>query len=354
MGIKERIKQIEEELAKTKRNKATEHHIGVLTARLAKLRQELLTPKSSSGGGGFAVRKSGDATVAMIGFPSVGKSSLLNKLTGTKSETASYAFTTLTCIPGIMHYNKAKIQILDLPGIIEGASEGKGRGREVIAAARSADLLLLMAEASHPEQFKKIEKELRAVGIRINKKPPRVSISKKSKGGIIIHSSVPLTKITKDSIKGVLSAYGIFNAIVSIHDDISVDELIDSIENNRVYIPALYVLTKADTVKEIPKGYIAISQYDAASIENLKEEIFKALNLINIYTKRKGEEVDFEEPLVVRKGTTVGDVCEKLHRELKENFRYALVWGKSVKFPGQRVGLDHVLEDGDVVQIISR
>jgi ribosome-binding ATPase YchF (GTP1/OBG family) len=65
---------------------------------------------------------------------SVGKSTILTMLTGTHSEAASYEFTTLTCIPGIIHYNDTKIQLLDLPGIIEGASEGKGRGRQVYAA----------------------------------------------------------------------------------------------------------------------------------------------------------------------------------------------------------------------------
>lgn len=84
----------------------------------------------------------------LAGFPSVGKSTLLTQLTGTKSETAAYEFTTLTCIPGVIHYNNAKIQLLDLPGIIEGAAEGKGRGRQVIAVAKSADLVLMVLDAS--------------------------------------------------------------------------------------------------------------------------------------------------------------------------------------------------------------
>jgi GTPase involved in cell partitioning and DNA repair len=82
------------------------------------------------------------------GFPSVGKSTLLTQLTGTKSEAAAYEFTTLTCIPGVIHYNDAKIQLLDLPGIIEGAAAGKGRGRQVIACAKSSDLVLMVLDAS--------------------------------------------------------------------------------------------------------------------------------------------------------------------------------------------------------------
>lgn len=130
MGILERIKAIEEEMARTQKNKATEFHLGQLKARLAKLRSELLEPtKSGVKGEGFEVQKYGNARICMIGFPSVGKSTLLNTLTSTESLAAAYEFTTLTCIPGIIQYNDAKLQLLDLPGIIEGAAEGKGRGR---------------------------------------------------------------------------------------------------------------------------------------------------------------------------------------------------------------------------------
>ena len=130
MGILERIKAIEEEMARTQKNKATEFHLGQLKARLAKLRSELLEPsKSGAKGEGFEVQKYGNARICMIGFPSVGKSTLLSTLTNTESLAAAYEFTTLTCIPGIIQYNDAKLQLLDLPGIIEGAAEGKGRGR---------------------------------------------------------------------------------------------------------------------------------------------------------------------------------------------------------------------------------
>ena len=116
-------------MAKTQKNKATSFHLGQLKAKLSKLKKELLTPTSSGGGGGagFDVARTGVASVGFIGFPSVGKSTLMSRLTGQHSEAAAYEFTTLTTVPGQIIYNGAKIQILDLPGIIQGAKDGKGR-----------------------------------------------------------------------------------------------------------------------------------------------------------------------------------------------------------------------------------
>ncbi|MES1912363.1 MAG: GTP-binding protein, partial [Cercozoa sp. M6MM] len=155
-----KIKEIEDEMARTQKNKATAGHLGRLKAKLAKLKREDLeaASKSSGGGGGegFDVSKSGDARVGMIGFPSVGKSTLLTKITGTESESADYEFTTLTAIPGTFQYKGCNLQLLDLPGIIEGAKDGKGRGRQVIGAARTCDLILIVLDASKPMQHKKI------------------------------------------------------------------------------------------------------------------------------------------------------------------------------------------------------
>jgi hypothetical protein len=91
-----------------------------------------------------------------------------------------------------------------------------------------------------------------------------------------------------------------------------------------------------------------------AGMEELKKGIYMELDLMRVYTKKRGEDADLHEPLVIRRGTSVGMVCEKLHRDLKKEFRFALVWGKSVKHQPQRVGLAHVLTDGDIIQIIKR
>jgi hypothetical protein len=174
---------------------------------------------------------------------------------------------------------------------------------------------------------------------------------------VTVNSTVALTKISEKEILAAMNQYGIFNADVVIHKDISIDEFIDALEANRAYINAVYVLTKSDLVRELPRlrfEYVPVSAEDGKSIERLKKAIFDKLALIRIFTKRKGEKADLEEPMVVRKGTTIGEVCEKLHRDLRKEFRYALVWGKSVKHQPQRVGLEHTVMDGDIVQIIKR
>ena len=128
LSVEDKITDIEEEIRKTPYNKATQHHIGKLKAKLAKLREKQQSGSGSRGGpGGYGFRKSGDATVVLVGFPSVGKSTLLNVLTNANSEIGAYEFTTVNVIPGAMEYRGAKIQVLDVPGLIRGASVGRGR-----------------------------------------------------------------------------------------------------------------------------------------------------------------------------------------------------------------------------------
>uniref|UniRef100_A0A674PE79 Developmentally regulated GTP binding protein 2 n=1 Tax=Takifugu rubripes TaxID=31033 RepID=A0A674PE79_TAKRU len=172
MGILEKIAEIEREIARTQKNKATEYHLGLLKAKLAKYRAQLLEPSKSAGakGEGFDVMKSGDARVALIGFPSVGKSTFLSLMTSTESEAASYEFTTLTSFwllnPSGPEYYNINI-LLDLPGIIEGAAQGKGRGRQVIAVARTADVVIMMLDATKGDVQRCVLLNLNLLGVHV-------------------------------------------------------------------------------------------------------------------------------------------------------------------------------------------
>jgi small GTP-binding protein len=254
--INAKIAELQAEMARTQKNKATNYHLGTLKAKIAKLKSELINGPGGKSAGtknserGFDVTKSGDTRIGLVGFPSVGKSTLLTSLTGTRSEAAAYEFTTLTCIPGTMKYKGARIQVLDLPGIIEGAADGRGRGRQVISTARTCNLILVILDASKPVTHKKIiEAELFGFGIRINQKPPDVKFLKKDKGGIGYQEVVVQTKgMNVEVARLVCKEYKISCAEIILREDITVDQFIDTLEGNRSYIPILYVFNKIDAI----------------------------------------------------------------------------------------------------------
>ena len=366
MGIPEKIKAIQDEMARTQINKATEHHLGLLKAKIAKLKREQednVAKKSGVASDGFDVRRVGDATVVFIGLPSVGKSTLLNKLTGAKSAVGAFQFTTLTVVPGMMEYRGAKIQVLDLPGIIKGASTGKGLGKRILSVARTADLVLLVLDVFQPYHEDVLVNELGNIGIRLNTLPPNITIEKSAMGGIAVAQQVKLTKITEKHLKDLLHIYGIVSARVVIREDVTSEQVADYIAGNVSYSKALTVLNKIDLVDKefltdlktkLKTDVIEVSANADINVDLLKEKIYEKLKFIRIYMRPKGGETDYKEPLIAREGDSVEDVCNKLHRHMKKQFRYGMVWGKSVKFGGQRVGLNHILEDEDVLTIIKK
>jgi small GTP-binding protein len=253
--------EIEAEMARTQKNKATEYHLGLLKGKLARLRAQLLEPGPGAGGGGgagFDVSKSGDARIALVGFPSVGKSTFLSKITKTKSEVAAYSFTTLTAIPGVLEYGGAEIQILDLPGIIEGASEGKGRGRQVISAAKTSDLILMVLDATkRAEQRALLEAELEAVGIRLNRTPPNIYLKMKKAGGVKVTFPVTPKHLDEKMIYNILKDYKMLNAEVLIRDENGMfDEIIKAEVEQIMLISLATVDDFIDVIMKDHRKYI--------------------------------------------------------------------------------------------------
>lgn len=359
-----KIGELEAQISKTKYNKKTSHAIGLMKAQLAKLKdkRELSIAKSAGPGDGYHVRRTGDATVILVGFPSTGKSTLLNALTDAKSEVAAYAFTTLTVIPGMLDYKHAKIQILDVPGIVSGAASGRGRGREVLSVMRNADLCLFILDSQHPEHYEAIKSEVYDSHVRVNQKKPDIKIKKTTKDGIRIGKTVPLTSLDDETIRAILREFRINNADVLIRTDITEDQFIDVIQENKKYMPAITVLNKEDLVsnQELEKLKkqlnvdITVSGEKFTHIDELKEMIFQKLELIRLYLKEPGKSADLNEPLIMYKGCAVKNVCEKLHRDFVSKFKFCRVWGKSAKFPGQKLAINHVLKDDDVLELHIR
>ena len=297
--IRKTIEKIEEEIKATPYHKGTEHHIGQLKAKIAKLRKQLQVESKKKGKGlGFAIKKEGDATVVLVGLPSVGKSTLLNKLTGTKSKVGFYPFTTLEVIPGMLKYKGANIQIFDIPGLIKGAIEGKGKGKEVLSVVSVADLLLMMASVENLQGFKIMERELYSVEAGMNEKKPVIKILSK------------IDLLSKKQLKGIRKRFGKDCLFVSAKKDIG--------------------------------------------IERLKEEIFKKLNLIRIYLRKSQKAASEKEPLICKKEVTVLEAAKKISEKLAHEIKGARIKGPSAKYSNQLVGLHHMLSDKDKVFFVKK
>lgn len=361
--LQQELEETQAQYSKTKYNKATDKYLGILRAKMAKLRRSLAEKKSRHGTG-FGVRKSGDATVVLVGFPNAGKSSLLKQLTHAESRVADYAFTTLDVIPGMLEYNGARIQVLDVPGLIEGAHIGKGAGAQIASVIRIADLLLFVIDSTTPEQLGKLLEELSLLNIKVNEEKPRVLVEERKSGGIEIEANghkVP----GKREVEMALHETGVYNGKVIFYNSIGLDELIALLVDNAVYTKGIVALNKTDLLreqdaekvrkevqKEFGHGVVCISAADGTNIGRLKEDIFANLGLIRIYMKPKDKEADYSRPFVLKQGSRLMELAKGLHSKTAKNLRYGLVTGRSARFAGQKCGGEHVLMDGDVVTLV--
>ena len=358
LTIDEQIEEIEAVLRKTPHHKATNGFIGAMRAKIARLRDkeiETATKGSGGGGGGFTVKKQGDATIVLVGPPSAGKSTLINCLTNAESKVAPYEFTTVTVVPGMLKYNEAYIQILDIPGLIEGAKAGKGRGREVLSVAKAADLLVIMTDVKRIGTFASMVDELEGAGIRFNETRPKVLIENKISGGLEVFSNFKQS-MDKEAIKDIAREFGIKNGIITINEKISQRRLFDAFSTNRVYIPAIFVVNKVDMEpnyrEKIDGDFVGISADKREGIENLIKEIWKSLKFVTVYLVKPDMEPDLNDPIVMKSGETLKDVAVKIGSDFADSKKLVKIWGKSAKFPGQEVSFDTIVEEGMQIRFL--
>jgi hypothetical protein len=241
----------------------------------------------------IAVRREGAAQIALVGPPNVGKSSILQALSEIQIKTGDYAFTTLRPTPALTRIGGVLVQLVEIPGLIEGATEDRGGGRALLGVLRFADALVYCTRADgDPEALRPVVLE------------------------------VELAKIDKPAFLAATRA----------------DEADPgAIERLRSAYPDLEV--------------VPVSVLDEASLDAFREAVWRLTGLIRVRLRSNGA-ID-AEPLALDEGSTVADVADSVHHELGETFTGARIWGPSARFEGQRVGREHPVKDGDVVEILS-
>lgn len=239
----------------------------------------------------IAVRREGAAQIALVGPPNAGKSSLLHALSDVQIKIGDYAFTTLRPVPALTRINGVLIQLVEIPGLIAGASEDRGGGRALLGVLRGADAVLYCADVRGPDEaLTEVRHEVAAAGIAL----PAI---------------LAATKLDEASA-------GDLARLQEAHPDLSI---------------------------------VTVSVLDDASLDRLKQEIWRLTGLIRIRLRR-GKDTD-EVPLALEEGASVADVAARIHKELGSGCRGARIWGASARFDGQRVGRDHRVQDCDIVEV---
>jgi small GTP-binding protein len=241
----------------------------------------------------IAVRREGAAQVAIVGPPNAGKSSLLQALSQIQIKTGDYAFTTTRPVPALTRIGGVLVQLVEIPGLIEGASEGRGSGRALLGVLRTADAMVLChAVDVSAEELGAVRHELELAAIDL---PTIVAVTKSDEGA-------------EDELARIAAAYG----------DLEV---------------------------------VPVSVLDDESLDRFREAVWRLTGLVRVFLRHRGE--TDQEPIALSPPATVTDVADAIHHDLAGRLQGARIWGPSAKFEGQRVGGAHVVADGDTVEILG-
>jgi ribosome-interacting GTPase 1 len=363
---KERLRALEKMLALIPKHKGTEKMQMQIKRRISKTKEEMEARSKKTGHGPvFNVKKEGAAQVALVGLPNSGKSSVLTQLSNADVQVGTYPFTTRIPTPGMLEHKDVQIQLVEIPALIQDVSMGKGFGLQILSAIRAADAVAIVVDLSRDSvgQMNIILDELGKGGIRLNEDPPDIEIAKKAEGGIDIRGR-QFFQGDEQVIKELLLREKVHNAIVVFRGDTTVDQFQEALDESTAYRSALILATKGDLknskeqyarLKEQFNSYeiVPISAEKGINLEPVKEAIFRRLNIIRVYTKTPGEKVAYP-PITMKPQSTVHEAAGRIHKQFQRKFKYARIWGPSAKYEGQKVGSDHILQDGDIVEVHLR
>jgi len=283
----EKIRALEFLLSVSPDHKGTERLRSELKTKISKLKEKQEKDRASKKGGhSLSIKKEGAAQIALVGLTNSGKSTVISRFTNAKLEIADYEYTTKNPEIGVMDYNGVKLQLIEIPPIFDGFYESSN-GPSYFNIIRSADLIVVIIDGT-----KDSEKNLELIDNEFHK------------------AGMTLKKIKEDN-----KFYHIIKCIVIIN--------------------------------KVLKNFK--SKYRISWVDDFKEAVWSNLNLIYAYTKQPGKEKEYP-PVALKIGSTVKDLAEIVHKDFIKNFKYAKIWGKSVKHNNTSAGLDHVLKENDVVE----
>jgi len=368
-NLDEKIQKLEKFISMIPKHKATEKMVARLRSRLVKHKTESEDKKrrlkSLSKGPTWVIPKEGDAQVSLVGVANSGKSQLLKILSGANAKVGDYPFTTEKPEPGVLDCDGAIIQIIDTPSIFPNVRTESKNGAMLLSQIRAADLIVLVIDLTkNPlEQMTILIDELYNGSIRVNKQLPPIELRKTGSGGAILIGDEKIDG-TREDIIGILNEQGLYNFSLKILKPMSLSDLVEALDYSISYNQGIIVGNKGDKEgskenfellqKEYSKQFdiYPISAIKEDGLDVLKPAIFNFLKLVRIRSKEPNGGIA-PKPIVMKKGATVGDVAKLIHTRFYDLFKLAKIYGPSAKFEGQTVGLNHILKDGDVVEIFA-
>jgi uncharacterized protein len=310
------------------KHKGTEHLQADIKSRIKELTSELAGPKKGGkrGGPALVIRPEGAAQIALLGPPNSGKSALHLRLTGSRAQSGPGPFITQFPEPGMLPFEDISLQLLDLPSMSPDHSPPW-----IGSTLQTSDAALLVVDLSDP--------------------------------ACVEHVQFILDALSQRKLRLVSTWPGLrADAAVSARPPAPPADEPDDDDPFRIDLPTLLVANKADLVTDPEEVAVLeellgvnfpaqrLSVQTGQGLGALAPWLVRALEIVRVYTKAPGKEPERDRPFTVRRGDTVLDVARLVHKDIAESFRFARLWGSSV-FDGQQVGADHVVADGDVVEL---
>ena len=366
---REKLQALQDFLAEVPKHKGNERLRAQVKTQISELRQELVTQRGKRGAGRslWSVDREGAAQVIVLGPTKVGKSSLLGSVTNARVEAATYDYSTQRPIPGMLNYEDIQIQLVELPAPPFVASENRYViPPESAALIRQGDGLVIVVDLTNqPEvQLRLLLSSLEDIRISTQRSQTRVEIvPEKGAGEIRISALGSSSSLPPEQISGLLHSYGIRSALVRVFGNATMGDVEDAIlQNVTLHKPTIVVANKfdLDLDRKVSSAFLTnitgfstaiVSCLTRQGLDALGPQLFHILGIVRVYTKEPNEPKPSPHPFVVREGTTVRGLARNIHSDLADRYRYSRLWGPTSKFAGERVGPDHVLGDGDVVEI---